>query len=105
MAMSTPAPITTVSYVVRTRIHGYNGMGWEGETHKESSFWNEPAARKRMADIRALRQAATCTNCTEDEAALEQERELEDQLTDGRSFCFKGEPVLIKRTVTEEVVP
>lgn len=91
---------TTVSYVVRTRIHGYSGMGYQHLSHFQSSHETELSARKRMDDIRAVRQAATVTNCTEDEAA----DDLEWELTDGRSFCFKGDPVLIKRTVTEEVI-
>lgn len=99
--MSATAPTTAVTYVVRTRIYGYNGMGYDHLSHVESSHATELSARERMAAIQAVRQAATVTNCTDDEAA----DELEWDLTDGRSYCFKGDPVLIKRTVTEEVVP
>jgi len=85
--------ITT--FVVKSPIHGYWGMGYENTSTLEKSFSNETAARKHLRRCNKAYEIQRSGGTRIQESFL---REMCDRV----SFSFRGPSLLVKRTVTEE---
>ena len=87
--------ITT--FVVKSPIHGYWGMGYENTSTLEKSFSNETAARKHLR---------RCNKAYEIQRSKGATGEIQEsflrEMCDRVSFSFRGPSLLVKRTVTEE---
>lgn len=93
--------ISTIErYQVRAPIYGYAGTGYENEDFAKWSFNTKVEAEEFLELINKVR-GFTKDNVKVESSAYEMWRDL----TNGHSYHFTGEPFLVKRTITEELLP
>lgn len=93
------------TFVVRSPIHGYSGMDYEGTSVLERSFTNEAQARKRLrrCNLAAALYDRVVHGPVGSYYTDAQEAFLRE-MCENVSFHYRGPSTLVKRTVIDEQI-
>lgn len=100
---------STTQYILRVPIHGYNGMGYESQSHLVKTFTDEDAACKwyhRYVKAWELTERQAQWSLGDDSSLLWNDREEEfmREMDDNVSFSIEGPPTLSRATTVEEPI-
>jgi purine nucleoside phosphorylase len=99
----------SATFIVKTPIHGYSGMGYESHSHLEREFTDENEARKHLRrcnrawELQDL-EDGVIYNIPGKRYLTDAETEFVREMTEQVSFSFEGPSVLLKRTTVDEVI-
>jgi len=89
------------TFVVKSPIHGYGGMGYENTSILERSFTSEAEARKHLRRCDKAWQITDRLDTPGHPYMTDHEEAFSREMCDNVSFFYRGPSSLFERTVNE----